>query len=94
MDAVTLILSIVRQAIEASGAPPDALQDVMARAEIRARERLGGGEHYIRRVQDLPAKTQVLNLLESGVQPQQIVERLGLSKGYVYRVCKQMRQTE
>jgi hypothetical protein len=83
MDILTIILRHVREAIEQTGAPPDALQDALAEAEHRLRRSIGGTHHHISRVQQLPAKVRVLELLEQGLTPQQIEERIGVTAAYV-----------
>lgn len=91
MDALAIILRIVRETIESTGAPPDPLQDALASAEDRIRRSLGGHAHHISRVPDLPAKVRVMQLLEAGLPPGAIVERVGVSKQYVYRIRSDMR---
>jgi hypothetical protein len=92
MDVLTLILRTVRNAIEQTGAPPDALQDALAEAERTLRSSLGGGAHVISRVQQVSTKARIATLAESGLAATQISERLGVSDRYVYRVLSQLRQ--
>jgi hypothetical protein len=86
MDILTLILRHVREAIEATGAPPDALQDALAEAEHKVRRTVGGAVHHISRVQPLPAKVRVLELHGQGLNAQQISERLGVTDRYARMV--------
>jgi hypothetical protein len=86
MDILSLILRHVREAIEATGVPPDALQDALAETEHKLRRSVGGAVHHISRVQQLPAKVRVIELLEQGLTPKEIEERLGVTAAYVRMV--------
>ena len=94
MDALALILRAVREAIEASGAPPDALQDHLQEAERVLRGRLGGGVHYIHRVQHVSTKQRVIELAEQGLSSTQIAERLGISDRWARKVVSLLRFPE
>lgn len=94
MDALSVILRAVRDAIEASGAPPDALQDRLHDAERALRGRLGGGMHYINRVQSVPTKVRVIELAEQGLSSTQIAERLGISDRWARKVVSLLRFPE
>lgn len=94
MDALSVILRAVRDAIEASGAPPDALQDRLHDAERALRGRLGGGMHYINRVQPVPTKVRVIELAEQGLSSTQIAERLGISDRWARKVVSLLRFPE
>ena len=91
MDALSIIIATVRQVIEASGAPPDALQDHLAEVERRARGSLGGGTHYISRVPNVSTKTRIIELADQTLTAAQIAERLEVSDRYVRRVLAQLR---
>lgn len=86
MDILTLILRQVREAIEQTGVPPDALQDALAEAEHKLRRSIGGAEHHVSRVQQIPAKVRVLELHGQGLTPQQIAERTGVTDRYARMV--------
>jgi predicted transcriptional regulator len=96
MDALAIILRTVRQVIESSGAPPDALQDCLVEAERQAREGLGGAVHYIRRLPDVTSqdsvKARIFDLSEADLTPGQIAERLGITPQYVRRVVALLRK--
>ena len=94
MDVLSTILRIVRETIEATGAPPDGLQDWLAAAEDRARRSVGGSVHHISRIQPLPVKTRIVELSEQGLTAQQISERLGVSDRYVRQVRQRLRAAE
>lgn len=94
MDALSVILRAVRDAIEASGAPPDALQDRLHDAERALRGRLGGGMHYIHRVQHVSTKQRVIELAEQGLTSTQIAERLGISDRWARKVVSLLRFPE
>lgn len=93
MDIITNIMRIVRETIQASGAPPDLLQDALAEAEARSRRALGGAMHYAGRVPQQPTKTRIIELAETApdLTPRQIGDRLGVSDRYVRRVISQLR---
>lgn len=86
-DALTIILTTLRNSIQATGVPPDALQDALHDAERRLRASLGGGHHHISRVPSTKARIAELaeqQRLTSG----QIAERLGITQQYVCRVTR------
>jgi DNA-binding NarL/FixJ family response regulator len=91
MDALAIILRIVRETIEASGVPPDPVQTALVEAERRARGSLGGHFHHISRVPDLPTKARIVELAEQGLPNALISERLNVSDRYVRRVVSQLR---
>lgn len=90
MDVLTLILRTVRQTIEASGAPPDALQDWLADAECSVRRSFGGSSHHISRLPHVPTKARIIDLADEGLTTQQISERLAVSPQYVRRILSQI----
>lgn len=92
MDALTLILRTVRQQIEATGVPPDRLQDALSEAERLSRSSLGGAMHHISRVPNVAAKARIIDLLAGGISPPTVSERLGVSESYVYRVLRTLRR--
>lgn len=92
MDVLSIILRTVRESIEATGAPPDQLQDALASAEQQLRRSVGGSVHHISRVAPAPAKQRILELAEQGIPPTVIGQRLGVSKGYLYRVLRTVRR--
>lgn len=91
MDVLTLILRTVRASIEATGAPPDAIQDALADAEARLRRDYGGATHHISRVQQPTTKAQILDLAAAGRTPQQISAVLGVTDRYVRQVLAAVR---
>ncbi len=91
MDVLTLILRTVRTSIEATGAPPDAIQDALADAEARLRRDYGGATHHISRVQQPTTKAQILDLAAAGRTPQQISAVLGVTDRYVRQVLSAVR---
>jgi DNA-binding NarL/FixJ family response regulator len=91
MDVLTLILRTVRQQIEATGVPPDALQDALSEAERLSRSSLGGAMHHISRMPNLAAKARIIDLAAQGLTTSQVSERLGVSDRYVRKVWRQMR---
>ena len=91
MDALAIILRIVREQIESTGVPPDALQDALAEAEHRARRSLGGSVHHISRVQAVPIKARIVELAACGLSAQQIAARLEITDRYARMVLAQLR---
>jgi DNA-binding CsgD family transcriptional regulator len=91
MDVLTLILRTVRQTIEASGAPPDALQDWLSDAECSVRRSFGGSTHHISRLPHVPNKARIIGLAAEGLTPQQISTRLGVTDRYVRMVLAELR---
>ena len=91
MDALAIFLKLVREAIEASGAPPDTLQDALVSAEQRARSTLGGHMHHISRTAFVTTKARVIELAGEGLPNAIISERLGISDRYVRRIVSQLR---
>jgi Homeodomain-like domain len=91
MDALTLIIRIVRQQIEASGVPPDALQSALSEAERLSRSSLGGSMHHISRAPHVPVKARIIDLSAAGLSATQVSERLGVSDRYVRRVLQHLR---
>lgn len=91
MDALSIFLKFVREAAEASGAPPDALQDALIAAEQRARSTLGGAFHHISRLPATTTKARVIELAGQGLPNGVISERLGISDRYVRRIVSQLR---
>lgn len=94
MDILTIILRTVREAIQATGAPPDPLQAALEDAERRLRSSVGGAMHHISRAPQITTKVRVVQLAESGLAASQISERLGISDRHVRRVLQTLRQTE
>lgn len=95
MDALSIILRVVRETIEGSGAPPDALQDSIEAAERRLRSSLGGALHHISRAPASSAKARIVELVEQdpALTPAQIRERLGVSDRYVRKIFEQLRKS-
>lgn len=91
MDVLTLILRTVRQQIEATGVPPDALQDALSEAERLSRSSLGGAMHHISRMPNLAAKSRIIDLAAQGLSTSEVSERLGVSPQWVRRVYRQLR---
>ena len=91
MDALAIFLKLVREAIEASGAPPGSMQDALAAAEQKARASLGGHMHHISRVPAVSTKARVIELAVEGLPNAVISERLGISDRYVRRIVSQLR---
>ncbi|KQY83663.1 helix-turn-helix domain-containing protein [Pelomonas sp. Root1444] len=91
MDALAIFLKLVREAIEASGAPADTLHDALANAEQRARSTLGGSMHHISRVPAISTKARVIELAQQNLPNAVISERLGISDRYVRRIVSQLR---
>ncbi len=89
MDVLTLILRTVRTTIEASGVPPDGLQAALEAAESRLRASLGGEQHHISRA--VSTKERIATLLEQGLTPQQVSQRLGVTDRYVRMVSAMLR---
>jgi len=94
MDVLTIILRTVREAIQATGAPPDPLQTALEEAERRLRSSVGGAMHHISRAPHVPTKARVAQLSESGLAAPQISERLGISDRHVRRVLQSLRQAD
>ncbi len=94
MDALSVVLRVVRESIEASGAPPDALQDVLREVEHKLCSRLGGGMHYFSRVQQVPTKVRIIELAEQGLTSTEISERLGISYRWARKVVSLLRFPE
>lgn len=94
MDALTIILRHVRETIEATGVPPDALQQALAEAEARTRRSLGGQAHHISRLPQVPTKARIVELASEQLTPQQISQRLGVTDRYVRKVIEQLRLAE
>lgn len=93
-DILCLVLRVVRESIEATGAPPDGLQDALACAEDRLRRSIGGSVHTIARVPPQLLKQRIIELAGSGLNPAQIRDRIGVSEGYMYRILRTVRQAE
>lgn len=91
-DVLSIILRAVRESIERTGVPPDALQDALAGTEERLRRSIGGTSHHISRMPDMGHKGRIIALAEAGATPAQIRERLGVSESYVYRVIRTLRR--
>ena len=89
MDVLTLILRTVRQQIEATGVPPDQLQDALSEAERLSRSRWGGAMHHISRMPY--AKARIIDLASQGLTTSEVSERLGVSDRYVRKVWRQIR---
>lgn len=94
MDILTIILRTVRETIQASGAPPDALQSALEDAERSLRSSLGGNMHHISRAPHVSTKARVVQLADSGLAATQISERLGISDRHVRRVLQSLRRPE
>lgn len=91
MDALAIILCQVRKAIEASGVPPDPLQDALIEAERVCRGALGGGMHHISRAPSASTKARIIELAAQGLPNGTISERLGVTDRYVRRIVSQVR---
>lgn len=93
MDMLTIVLRMVRESIEATGVPPDALQSALADVDRRARRGFGGESHHISRCPEIPAKTRIVDLLvaDPALTPRDVAERLGVTPAYVRIVQQQMR---
>lgn len=91
MDALVVILRIVREHIEAIGVPPDALQNALAEAEYTLRRNLGGAVHHISRVQQVPTKARIVELADEGLSHRKIAERLGVTDRWVRKVLSEFR---
>mgnify|MGYP000437960074 CR=1 FL=1 len=91
MDVLTIILRTIRQQIEATGVPPDSLQDALSEAERLTRSSLGGAMHHISRVAQVPVKARIIDLSAAGLSATQVSERLGVSDRYVRRVLQHLR---
>lgn len=94
MDALCIILRTVREAIQATGAPPDPVQAALEDAERSLRRSLGGALHHISRAPELSTKARIGQLIADGLAPSQIVERLGVSDRYVRKVREQLRRAD
>jgi len=93
MDILSLILRTVRLHIEATGVPPDPLQEALADAEHALRGSLGGAAHHISRLPYVPTKARILELAAAGLTTSQIAERLDVTRRYVNLVLQQARGT-
>lgn len=91
MDVLAFILLIVREHIEATGVPPDALQDALADVEHRVRRSFGGAVHHISRIQYVPTKARIFELADDGLTTRQIADRLGVTDRWVRKVRAEMR---
>lgn len=91
MDILAIILRTVRQHIEATGVPPDQLQDALADAEHALRGSLGGAVHHISRLPQVATKARVHELAAQGLTPQQIAERLGITDRHARRLMQLLR---
>jgi methylphosphotriester-DNA--protein-cysteine methyltransferase len=91
MDALAIFLKLVREAVEASGAPPDAFQEALISAEARARSALGGSHHHISRWPAVSTKARVIELAQQKLPNAVIAERLGVTDRYVRRIVSQLR---
>lgn len=91
MDALALILRQVRLAIEATGVPPDPLQQALDDAERACRSSLGGSFHHISRAPSVSTKARVAQLANQGLANAEISERTGVSKRHVRRIISQLR---
>lgn len=88
LDALSIMLRIVRECIESTGVPPDTIQDALLEAEHRSRRALGGAVHHVSR---LPStKSRILDLAAAGLTPQQIGERLSVTARYVRKVINEL----
>lgn len=92
MDALTIVLKLVREAAEAKGLPPAGVHEALAAAEARARAALGGGMHHFSRAPATNTKARVIALAEQGLPNAVISERLGISDRYVRRIVSQLRR--
>lgn len=91
MDALAIFLKLVREAMEQTGAPPDAVQEALTVAEARARSSLGGGHHHISRWPAVSTKARVVELVGQGLPNALISERLGITPRHVRRIISQLR---
>lgn len=89
MDILTIILRTVRQTVESTGVPPDAVQTALDDAERRLRSTLGGSAHHISRIPS--TKARIVELSQQGLTAQQISQRLGVTDRYVRRVVTLIR---
>jgi hypothetical protein len=94
MDALAIILSIVRQAIESTGAPPDRFQDALHEAERLTRSSLGGSFHHISRVPSPTTKARIIELAAQQLDNATIARRLGVTDRYVRRIVSQLRPVQ
>jgi hypothetical protein len=92
MDILTIILSAVRRNIESTGVPPDALQDALATVDRQMRSSLGGAQHHISRLPQMPAKSRIIELANTGLPAAEIGERLQVHPQYVRRVLRMIRR--
>lgn len=92
MDVLSIILRTVLDTIQASGAPPDQVQQMLSEAERRLRSSLGGAFHHISRAPPAAStKARIAELAATGLRAQQISQRLGVSDRYVRRVVSLLR---
>lgn len=94
MDVLVIILRTVREAIQATGAPPDPLQAALEAAERSLRSSLGGALHHISRAPHTSTKARIEQLDAAGLAPAQIADRLGISDRYVRKVRQQLRRVD
>lgn len=93
MDILTIILRTVRETIQASGAPPDALQEALDAAERRLRSSLGGHMHHVSRAPQITTKAKIIDL-SAALDAPQIASRLGVTDRYVRKVLQQLRRVD
>lgn len=91
MDALSLILRTIRETIESTGAPPDALQSSLEESERLLRSRMGGSMHHISRLPQISTKRRVIELADQGLSSAQISQRLGITDRHARRVVRMLR---
>lgn len=94
VDALAIIMRAVREAIQATGAPPDPLQDALAEAERVLRRSLGGGMHHISRLPQVSTRARIIELAQAGLPNPVIAQRLQVDGSYVRRVTRWMREAD
>ena len=86
MDALAIILHAVRDTVQRTGVPPDALQQALEDAERRCRSLLGGGAHIISRQPADTLKARIIGHAECGRSVAEIAALTGATDRYVRQV--------
>ena len=86
MDALTVISRSWYECLVSLGFTPEQAQELVQEQENKHRRSLGGAHHHFSRVPQLPAKVRVIELLEQGLTPKEIEERVGVTAAYVRMV--------